>query len=404
MSLRLLVSESEPNDTQPLLRGLAEYGDVEIVGIAHDGLECAAMCFSLRPDVALVRERMSALSGPRACQLIAQISPETLSVLVRDPAAPRADGSETCACGARAAVTLDGDVQKLMDLLRRLIEERPSAADWEYDLITDPARLPVTIAVTGSKGGIGKTTTAVNLSLALQQKYRGQVVLVDFIGQYGDVCIMLDLVPQANILDLAEYSELDEALVRSVMTTHPSGLHVLAGVNGVDAMGATGKMPLALASQLLGVLRRMYRVIVLDIPALAHPLSSYVYQRSDHICLVTALADLTTVRSTASLLQSILAEHVPAERVKLVVSRHSSDDDYTVEQLEESLRHAVAARIPWSREAVSSEANLGIPYLLARPNSPPAAAIKRLADLLASETRSFVPTLGLIPDTEVATG
>lgn len=404
MSLRLLVSESEPNDTQPLLRSLSEYSDVEIVGIAHDGLECAAMCFSLRPDVALVRDKMAALSGRRACQLIAQISPQTLSVLVLDSEPGRANEAELSACGARAAVRLDGDVHHLMDLLHRLVEERPSAADWEYDIITDPSRLPVTVAVTGSKGGIGKTTTAVNLSLALQQKYRGQVVLVDFVGQYGDVCIMLDLAPQANILDLTENAELDEALIRSVITTHHSGLHVLAGVNSAAALDATGRLSLASVSQLLGMLRRMYRVIVLDIPALAHPLSSYVYQRSDHICLVTALADLTTVKSTASLLQSILSEHIPSERIKLVVSRHRSEDDYSVDQLEESLRHAVAARIPWSHEAVSSEANMGVPYLLARPNSAPAVAVRRLADLLASETRTFMPTLGLIPDTEVATG
>jgi cellulose biosynthesis protein BcsQ len=47
--------------------------------------------------------------------------------------------------------------------------------------------MPVTIAVTGAKGGIGKSTTTVNLAVSFARKYPGQVVLIDFYGQYGNV-------------------------------------------------------------------------------------------------------------------------------------------------------------------------------------------------------------------------
>lgn len=405
MALRILMSESEPNDTQPLLRALERYGDVEVVGIAHDGLECAAMANYLAPDVALVRESMAALDGYRTCQLIAQIAPETLSILVLDAGPQHGPGScPINGCGARGVVSLDNSADQIVALMQRLTRERPSQDDWEYKIITDPSRLPVTIAITGSKGGIGKTTTAVNLSLALQQRLPEQVILVDLVGHFGDVCVMLDLTPQKNILDVAAQREVDEAVLKSMVTHHASGLHVLAGVNSTDTLGALEQMSLTRMAHLLGVLRRMYRVIVVDVPAMAHPLSEYIYQRSDHICLITALSDLTAVRSTAALLQSLLTEHIPSERVKLVVSRYNPQDDYTIEQLEEALHHRVHTKVPWSKEAAGMAANMGTPYMVAKPSSPPAVAVGRLADTLVHELRNRAfasqPTLRLA---EVAT-
>jgi pilus assembly protein CpaE len=391
MALRILVSENDPYDTHELISALDTVGAVEIVGVAHDGLECAALAKPLTPDLALVRVRMAALDGYRVAQLIAQTSPRTLVVLVADEDVADAELTRRAmAAGARAVIGLHSSFSQVVALLRELTEQRPLEADADYQTSMAPTQLPITIAVTGSKGGIGKTTTAVNLALALQRRFPGMVVLVDFVGQYGDICIMLDLSPQNSIIDIADHEELDEDLLRSLITPHASGLHVLAGANNVDTLEAAEQITLPRVAQLLGALRRLYRVIILDVPALVHPLSGYIYQRSDHICMLTTSSDLTSVRSTAALLQSLLNHHVPAERIKLVVSRQTASDDYSVEQLQDTLRHPVAVRIPWAKEALSSAVNRGLPYVLAKPQSPPALAISQLAELLMKESLPLV--------------
>jgi pilus assembly protein CpaE len=391
VAVRILVSENEPYDTQHLLRVLDDAGAVELVGIAHDGLECAALAGHLVPDLALVRVQMPALDGFRVAQLIAQISPHTLSVLLADDVKIDQDTMRRAmASGARAIMGLHSNPDEFVTLLRELTELRPVHDDPDYQLCTDVTRLPITIAVTGSKGGIGKTTTAANLALALNRRLPKDVVLVDFVGQYGDVCVMLDLAPQKGIINLADADEADAPLVRSLVTTHPSGLDVLAGVNNVDTLAATEQVTLERVSQMLGALRHMYRVIVLDVPPLAHPASGYIFQRCDHICLLTALSDLTAVRSTAALLQSLLSQNIPPERVKLIVSRQTAQDDYTVDQLQEQLRHPVTIGIPWAKEAVSSAVNRGALYTLARPQSPPAVAVAKLADLLLESSHRVV--------------
>ncbi|MEN6643720.1 MAG: hypothetical protein ABFE08_14875 [Armatimonadia bacterium] len=384
--MRLVLCENEPGDADRLIQALGDTTSVEVVGIARDGLECAMMVTQLRPDLALIRANMAALDGGRVARLNALTSPDTISVLVADDEAA-ANGLLKAAMrsGARAVTHLDADPAQLVGTLQELLQLRPSRTDDDYLLVSDPRRLPVTISVTGSKGGIGKTTTATNLALAMQQRFPGQVVLVDFVGHYGDISLMLDLKPQNNILDLAGLKELDADIVQPMVSVHSSGLHVMAGVNSADTLTATGRLSPMHVAGLLGVLRRIYRIIVIDVPALAYPLSQYLYQRSTYICLLTCLSDLTTVRSTASLMQSLLAQRIPANRVKLVVSRHDTRDTYSVAQLEDSLKHQAAVLIPAADEVATTALNRGIPYVLGKPTSPPAMAIGHLADLIVRD-------------------
>ena len=59
------------------------------------------------------------------------------------------------------------------------------------------------IAVTGGKGGVGKTTVAVNLSLALAELGR-RVVLLDGDLGLANIDALLGLLPRYTLADLIE--------------------------------------------------------------------------------------------------------------------------------------------------------------------------------------------------------
>lgn len=384
--IEILISENQPGDIDHLAAALAEGSDLQVVGVSRDGLETAQMIAQLRPQVALVRHPLPGMDGVQVCRLTALASPETACLMVADTAeAVEEVRTEAMRAGARAITHLEADPSEIVHLISDLAQASARRDDEEFRLITDPARMPVTIAVTGAKGGIGKTTLATNLALVLQERFPHQVALIDFVGHYGDCNLLLDLPNNGSIVDLAEYEELDMALVNSRMNRHESGLAVLGGVNGPESMEAPGRVSLSHVASLLGILRRQFRIIVIDIPALVHPLSKYVFLRSTFIIVVTALSDLSTIRDTGSLLSSLVGGQISAERVKMVVSRYDSNDPFDVEDLKQTTKHPVAVRIPNATDTVRAALNSGLPFVLSRPNAPVSRAVKELADLLERE-------------------
>jgi pilus assembly protein CpaE len=136
-------------------------------------------------------------------------------------------------------------------------------------------------------------------------------------------------------------------------------------------------------ANLLGVLRREFRYLIFDIPPLVHPLSNYVFLRSSYVVVVTALLDLSSIRNTSALLGSMIAAQLPAERIKLVVSRADGQNPFGLQDLEQAARHKVFAQIPNAPEVATTALNSGVPYVLSRPTSAVAKAVEKLAEMLA---------------------
>ena len=87
------------------------------------------------------------------------------------------------------------------------------------------------IAVTGGKGGVGKTTVAVNLSLALAELGR-RVVLLDGDLGLANIDALLGLALQYTLADLIEgRCELSDVLVRG-----PGGVRIVPAASGVRSM------------------------------------------------------------------------------------------------------------------------------------------------------------------------
>ena len=379
----VLISENQPGDIDRIAAALTEAPEMQIVGITRDGLETVQSIAGLRPQVALVRAQLPGIDGLQVCRMASLVSPETMLIVVVDT--PEQEGEtrdEAMQSGARMVTNLRVDPAVLLPRIEELVRRVPRSDDAEFALATDPSRAPVTISVTGAKGGIGKTMLATNLSVLLAQKHPGQVVLVDFVGHYGDTNLQLDLGSNDGILELTEYDELDSELVRGMLARHNSGLHVLGGVQGPESLSAVGALSLPFIANLLGVLRREFRFIVFDIPPLVHPLSNYVFLRSNYVVVVASLADLSSIRNTSALLGSLIGGQLPPERVKLVVSRADGQNPFGLQDLEQAAKHKVFAQIPNAPEIAVAAINSGVPYVLSRPTAPVSKAVEKLAELL----------------------
>ncbi|CAK0769790.1 Antiactivator FleN [Gammaproteobacteria bacterium] len=87
------------------------------------------------------------------------------------------------------------------------------------------------IAVTGGKGGVGKTTVSINLALSLAQEGRNVMVLDADLG-LANVDVLLGLHPRYNLSHvLAGERTLEEVLVEG-----PNGMRIVPAASGIQQM------------------------------------------------------------------------------------------------------------------------------------------------------------------------
>lgn len=377
--VRIVITEADQGMAEGIRSSLTG-GDFEIVGYARDGLEAAQMAMRLQPHVLLVHENLPGVSGYRASELVNAATPDVAVVLVV------ATASEdilrrAMISGARAVIERNAPADQFAETVRQIAGLRDVKDDPEYPLVTDPERMPQSIAVTSAKGGSGKTTVAVNLAVSFANRFPDKVVLVDFHGQFGDASLALDLAPHGTLVDLASFDELDPELVETHLTTHSaSSLRLLAAPEvEVDPVADMQALNVPFMAALIGILRRGYRFVFFDIPPLVWPTSRYVFSRCQELIVVTNLCDLASIRDTKSLVDLAAASVGDDERVHLVVNRASHGGEYSTEDLEKTTGRKVYAELPDDFATASGDLNAGIPVVLESPNTALAKALESLA-------------------------
>jgi pilus assembly protein CpaE len=141
------------------------------------------------------------------------------------------------------------------------------------------------IAVFGAKGGVGKTTIAVNLAIAIRQCTDQRVALFDADLVMGDVRVHLNLPRGYSLLDLIKHADqLELEGVEQVLTPHESGIRVLLNpVNPIEAELIQAHH----TAQILPILVQSHAYVIVDCPTsydeqlmvIAHQLTTRLLSR-----------------------------------------------------------------------------------------------------------------------------
>ena len=168
-----------------------------------------------------------------------------------------------------------------------------------------------------NKGGVGRSTLAVNVACGLALRYPDEVLLIDASLQGGSCAWMLALKPQASIVDVVRQKDrLDVTLLRNLTTKHSSGLRLLAAP--ADALEGAEVDDEAIA-RLLSMARRSFRYVVVD----THPtLDNVVMTALDltDIAFVVVQGMAPAVAGVARLLPVLEGLGFPASRQRLVLN------------------------------------------------------------------------------------
>ncbi|MFE7429234.1 CpaE family protein, partial [Streptomyces sp. NPDC057545] len=250
------------------------------------------------PEVVLVHERI----GPvPALELIREVSlrfPAIGVVLITADVTPGLFSS-AMESGARGVVTLPLSYEELVNRVQ-------SAAQWSAgvrrhlstgaEVFTGPGGAVVTVS--GAKGGVGTTVTAVQLALAAQASGRN-VALVDMDLQAGDVGSYLDVQFRRSVVDLSTINDITPRVLSDVVFTHGTGLSLLlAPGEGESAEEVSDRS----ARQIVSALRTRYEVVVIDCGSQLQGANAAAIEMADTALLVTT-PDVIAVRGAKRLVR-----------------------------------------------------------------------------------------------------
>lgn len=243
-----------------------------------------------------------------------------------------------------------GDLEQLVDrMIRSTSIESP--------------QLGSVVAFVSNKGGVGKSTLAVNVATRLALQHPEQVLLIDCSLQMGVCSSMLDLQPRTTLLDVErEKSRLDETLLRKMTTRHFSGLDLLAAPP--DAISAI-ELHDETISQALSIARRMYRFVIVDTFPLFDRTVISLLDIGDLAYIVLENV-VPTIVSAVRLVELMNGLGYTSDRRRIVVNRFSrSAGNPGLASISASLNESVDHVLPFDRRAVYS-ANTGSPFALRR--------------------------------------
>ena len=235
------------------------------------------------------------------------------------------------------------------------------------------------ITVTGSRGGVGASTIAVNLAYYFGVTSNRHAILLDSDLYFGTGAFLLNLTPgRALGHALRSATALEPQHSDKIIQRASERLHLLSAQ---EPLTEDHVADAEAAERLINTLRRRYFVVVADAPFRSMPLNQELLQRAHRRVLVME-PTLASVRDTLRLL-AMRAGPDQAQRPILVLNRANRPGGLTRRQLEDTLKAKVDVTIPNLPKQIGQAATLGMPAA-SRPG-PFQAAIQTLGGMLASE-------------------
>lgn len=233
------------------------------------------------------------------------------------------------------------------------------------------------VTVFGAKGGLGKTTLAVNLAVKLAENNK-KVALVDLDLQFGDTHIFLDIDPTDTISELfQESTNFNIDSVSSYMTVHSCGLHVLCSPKSPEYAELIAPEKI---QSLLSLLRTYYDFVIIDTPPLFSDVTMTALESSSTILFVTGL-DISILKNSKIGL-NLLDSLQQTDKIRLIINRAVDMGSIKVSDVQKILGYPIWAKLPSDYKVAVTALNRGVPFVISSPGSTLSQSVDNVAGLL----------------------
>jgi pilus assembly protein CpaE len=244
----------------------------------------------------------------------------------------------------------------------------------------------VVISVTSLVGGVGVTSVAANLGLALQSLHQ-RVALVDLDLQTAGLAVFLNLEPEVTIMPLVRLErKLDSIQLESALTKHQSGLYVLAAPKRIEEGELVSDITIG---TVLDLIRQLFDYVIVDCGDHVDENAVAAWERSEHLFYVLNQS-VAAARSAWRFIDLFERLGLTSLEPGFVLNRYSSSHPLTEKAIESTLAKPIYAKIPIDIRTFETVEMKAQNLFQVAPSSPAARAMSDLAATIMPQIEPVV--------------
>jgi pilus assembly protein CpaE len=240
------------------------------------------------------------------------------------------------------------------------------------------------IVVTGNKGGVGITTVAINLAVALAELTDEQVALVDLGRPFPSIAKFLDQNPNYSLSDFINTGvSTDSSFINKIMYSYTSKIDILHGAKELDDQNG---LNVELVGKLLGQLRHLYKWVIIDLSNWIDNIFIQVLNEANMVLLITGLSiiDLHNMQ----MLWSLVKEWgLPYSKIKIVVNRLNRGNSVQLSILKDLTHTSPFETFPSCYLPLMEALNAGKPLGIFAPRTELWKKIQHLAEQVQQQVK-----------------
>lgn len=240
--------------------------------------------------------------------------------------------------------------------------------------------MPRVLAITGGKGGVGKTSVSVNLAIALA-KNGSKVCLFDADTGLANINVMLGLHPAYTL----EHLFTGEKEIQDIVLEGPEGIHIIPGASGFAQCVELDLQQQSRLVDSISTLEPNYDYLLVDTAAGISPTVLH-FVAASQVAAVVITPEPTSLTDAFSLLK-VLRRRGYRRKVEVIVNMatNARQSEKVYRRFEAAVKKYLGLRTEqlgalWMDESMRSAVALQRPVALFQKEDPSARGFYRLAE------------------------
>jgi pilus assembly protein CpaE len=374
--IRLMVVEDVPQVASHIRSLLQSQTQIKMLEVVTTGDQALGSVVDVKPDVVIVDALLQGrVTGSEVAAQIRNAEPQVGLIMLTVPQNPVAENPDR---GVDAVLKMPFTGFDLTTLVRKVGESRALETAGSGCL---------TVTLFSPKGGVGRTTLAYNIAVALGQQHR--VCVVDGSMQFSDMRGLIGVPPSApSLLDLPT-DRIREQDLTDVVWRDPSGIDILLAPPRVEMAEMVTTTDIEKA---LSLLKQLYDFVVIDTRAsLTDDVLTFL--DSADLILQVLTFEMMAIRAVAMAGETFAAIGYPPSKIVTILNRSDASAGFDKAYIEEVIRSPIHYEVVSDGRMVLSANNEGRAFVMSDADTPIAQGVRRIADGLATYQRERSPAL-----------